>query len=92
MGVWFTYIVECSDKTLYTGTTNNLDERISKHNEGTGAKYTRGRGPVKILYSHSFESRSEACKHEYELKQLSKTAKVDIVQSTHNEMNRSTSE
>ncbi|HXB11213.1 MAG TPA: GIY-YIG nuclease family protein [Bacteroidia bacterium] len=88
MGIWFTYIVECSDKTLYTGTTNDIAERIAKHNEGTGAKYTKGRGPVKILYCHSFESRSEACKHEYELKQFSKTAKFDIIKSSHNEISK----
>jgi putative endonuclease len=88
MGIWFTYIVECSDKTLYTGTTNDINERIDKHNKGTGAKYTKGRGPVKILYCHSFESRSEACKHEYELKQYSKNDKLSIIESMHNEIKK----
>ena len=88
MGVWFTYIIECTDKTFYTGTTNNITDRIAAHNRGTGARYTRGRGPVKILYYHSFESRSEACKHEYELKQYSKAAKLDMIQSAHNELNK----
>ncbi|HXP52463.1 MAG TPA: GIY-YIG nuclease family protein [Bacteroidia bacterium] len=83
---WYTYILECSDGALYVGTTNNIAERVLKHNTGKGAKYTRGRGPVTLLYSHSFESRSEACKREYELKKHSRTEKLDIIKSKDNEL------
>ncbi|MGP8214783.1 MAG: GIY-YIG nuclease family protein [Bacteroidia bacterium] len=79
MQVWYTYIIECSDKTFYVGTTNNIEERITKHNTGKGAKYTKGRAPVKVLYTRSFDSRSEACKHEYELKQYSRKEKLDLI-------------
>ena len=82
MEEWYVYIVECSDKTFYVGTTNDIKKRIAKHNAGKGAKYTRGRGPVKIRYTRSFESRSEACKHEYQLKRYSRDEKLDIIQAT----------
>ncbi len=82
MEEWYVYIVECSDKTFYVGTTNDIKKRIAKHNAGKGAKYTRGRGPVKIRYTRSFESRSEACKHEYQLKRYSRDEKQDIIQAT----------
>jgi len=80
MEIWFTYIIECSDNTFYVGTTNNLEKRMAKHNAGKGAKYTRGRTPVKIRYMCSFESRAEACKFEYKLKQYSKKEKIEIIQ------------
>jgi putative endonuclease len=82
MEEWYVYIVECSDTTFYIGTTNDIKKRIAKHNAGKGAKYTRGRGPVKIRYARSFESRSEACKHEYQLKRYSRDEKQDIIQAT----------
>lgn len=78
---WYVYIVECSDKTFYVGTTNDIEKRITKHNAGKGAKYTRGRVPVKIKYTCSFESRSEACKHEYLLKQYTRAEKLDIIKA-----------
>lgn len=78
---WYTYMVECSDATFYVGTTNDVEKRMAKHNAGKGAKYTRGRGPVTIRYSRSFESRSEVCKHEYQLKQYTRSEKLDIIQA-----------
>lgn len=77
--IWYVYILECSDKTLYTGITNNLEKRISKHNEGKGAKYTRGRGPVTLVRSFTCSSKGEALKLEYKIKQLSKEEKLDYV-------------
>ena len=77
---WFTYILECSDKTLYIGTTNNINKRLEKHNTGKGAKYTRGKVPVKLVYSKIFESRSEACKEEYRLKKLTRGKKMLLIQ------------
>jgi putative endonuclease len=79
MEEWYVYILECSDKTFYVGTTNNLDKRVEKHNSGKGAKYTRGRTPVKISYSEVFQSRSEACKQEYIWKKLSRQGKLDLI-------------
>lgn len=69
------YILQCKDDTLYTGITNNLEQRIAKHETGQGAKYTRGRGPFKILYTQEFPNRSAASSREYEIKRLSKLQK-----------------
>jgi len=87
MQTWYAYILECADKTLYTGTTNDVEKRVAKHNSGKGAKYTKGRGPVKVLYTRSFESRAEACKQEYLLKQYSKAEKMEVIKSEENEVN-----
>jgi putative endonuclease len=76
---FFVYIVICSDKTLYTGFTTNIEARIKKHNEGKGAKYTKNRRPVRLLYSESFPTKSEAMKREYEIKQLSREQKWAII-------------
>ena len=77
----FVYILECSDKSksLYTGYTNNLEKRIKVHNSKKGAKYTKGRTPVKLLKFWSFISKSEALKEEYRIKQLSKKEKLKLV-------------
>lgn len=75
----YCYIVICSDNTLYCGYTNNLDKRIEKHNTGKGAKYTRTRLPVKLLYSESFASKSEAMKREWQIKQLSRKEKLKLI-------------
>lgn len=77
----YTYIVECSDGTLYTGWTNNLDKRISAHNSGTGAKYTKTRRPVMLVYYETFEDKKDAMRREYELKQLSRAHKIDLIRS-----------
>ena len=81
MEEWFVYIVECKDKTFYIGTTNDVEKRVAKHNSGKGAKYTRGRTPVKLKYTQAFENRSEACKHEYKLKRLTREEKVALFRS-----------
>lgn len=64
----YVYILECGDNTLYTGWTNNLDKRIQTHSEGKGAKYTRGRLPVKLVYFEKFEDKISAQKREYAIK------------------------
>lgn len=76
--VWFVYIVRCSDETLYTGITNNLERRIQKHNEGKGAKYTKKRRPVTLLKSWEFPSKSAALKEEYRIKQLPRIEKLKL--------------
>ena len=78
----YVYIVECSDGTFYTGWTNNLDRRVNQHSNWTGAKYTRGRGPVKLVYYEEFNEKRDAMKREYEIKRYSRTAKIDLIKNT----------
>lgn len=75
----YVYILECSDKTYYTGWTTDLEKRILVHNSGKGAKYTRGRTPVKLLYFEEFETKSEALKREVAIKKLSKGKKKNLI-------------
>jgi putative endonuclease len=74
----FIYIVQCADGTLYTGYTNDLENRMAAHNSGAGAKYTRGRGPVRLLYSETFETKGEALKRENQIKKLSRAGKLKL--------------
>ena len=76
---WILYILECGDGTLYTGITTNVEQRIAAHQAGKGAKYTRGRGPLKLLYTESFKSRSKASIREAEIKALGKPAKLKLM-------------
>lgn len=79
---WVVYILQCGDGTLYTGVTNNLELRLKKHSGGTGAKYTRGRGPFKIMLSEQHPDRAMASKREAEIKSLSKSAKLALIKGT----------
>lgn len=74
---WTVYILQCADGTLYTGITNDLDARISAHEAGTGAKYTRGRGPFKLVFREVARDRASASRREIEIKALSRMAKED---------------
>ena len=76
---YYVYILLCADNTLYTGITNNLERRIEAHNNGSGAKYTRGRRPVTLLYSESSGDKSEALRREKAIKKLSKAQKLDLI-------------
>ena len=76
----YTYIVECSDGTLYTGWTNNLEKRLEAHNAGKGAKYTKTRRPVKLVYQEQFETKEEAMSREYHIKQLGRKEKMKLIQ------------
>lgn len=75
---WYTYILKCADDTLYTGYTNDLNNRLEAHASGS-AKYTRGRLPVELMYSEQSETRSEAMKREYAIKQLSREEKMSLM-------------
>ncbi|MBN2286261.1 MAG: GIY-YIG nuclease family protein [Tissierellales bacterium] len=75
----YVYILKCSDDSLYTGWTQNLDQRIEKHNAGIGAKYTRGRLPVILVHSESFDTKEEAMKREIAIKKLSREAKLMLI-------------
>jgi putative endonuclease len=74
---WFVYIVKCSDDTLYTGISNDVTKRIAAHNNGTGAKYTKGRAPVLLLKQFGPMTKSDASKLEYKIKQLSREEKLN---------------
>lgn len=76
---WCVYIVRCKDSTLYTGITNDLVKRLQAHDNGTGAKYTKKRGPVELVYSEPAADRSAASKREYVIKQLSRAEKLDLI-------------
>lgn len=79
---WFVYILECSDNTLYTGITNNLEKRVEQHNTGKeAAKYTRVRRPVKCVYSEIQINRSEATKREMAIKKLSRLDKLKLIKT-----------
>ena len=77
---WHVYMVRCSDNTLYTGITTDLEKRMAAHNKGkNGAKYTRSRRPVRLVYSQGGLSRSEAAKLEYRVRKLSAAAKERLL-------------
>lgn len=76
----YTYIVKCRDGSLYTGWTTNVERRIKEHNEGRGAKYTNSRRPVELVYYETFETKIEAMKREYAIKQLSREEKEKLIQ------------
>jgi len=78
---WYVYLLECRDGSYYCGITNNLERRVTDHNEGRGAKYTRGRCPVKLLEAVVLPSRSEALKHEAAVKKQQKAKKLEFLKS-----------
>ena len=76
----FTYILKCKDGTYYTGWTNNLEKRVKDHNDGNGAKYTKTRRPVELIYHEIFETKEEAMRREYAIKRLSRAEKELLVE------------
>ncbi|WP_428622709.1 GIY-YIG nuclease family protein [Sedimenticola sp.] len=77
---WFIYILRCGDGTLYTGVTTDIERRLQEHNHGPkGAKYTRARRPLTLAYQEAADSRSLACRREWEIKQLSTTEKWRLI-------------
>jgi putative endonuclease len=77
----FTYMVACADGTLYTGWTTDLEARLAAHNAGTGARYTRGRGPVRLVYWEEYEDQGQARRRECEIKKLDRRQKEALVAS-----------
>lgn len=75
----YTYIVECSDGSLYTGWTNDLEKRILAHNSGKGAKYTKTRLPVRLVYYEEFLTKEEAMSREYRIKHLTRQEKLKLI-------------
>ena len=78
---WKLYIRRCSDGSLYTGITVDVEARFAQHSSGTGAKYTRGRGPLELVYVEQCRDHSHALKREYQVKSLSKNDKLALIQS-----------
>lgn len=76
---WQVYILKCGDGSLYTGITRDLLERILTHNQGTGAKYTRGRLPVRLVYAEAVEDRPTALRRELAIKKLSRERKLRLI-------------
>ena len=75
----YTYIVRCKDDSLYCGWTNNLEKGIQSHNAGIGAKYTKSRLPVKLVYYETFDTKEEAMRREYAIKQLTRKQKLELI-------------
>ena len=75
----YTYILICKDGSLYTGWTNDLEQRVAAHNTGKGAKYTKARRPVELVYFEEFETKEQAMKREYAIKQMARKDKLELV-------------
>lgn len=78
---WKLYILRCGDGSLYTGIALDVPARFAQHCSGSGAKYTRGRGPLELVYEEICESRSAALKREYQVKSLPRSKKLELIQS-----------
>lgn len=79
MSTWYLYMVMCADGSLYTGITTDLERRVQQHTTGSGAKYTKMKRPVTLVYSEVHPDRSAASKREYEIKQLTRQQKLQLV-------------
>lgn len=77
----FVYILQCSDKTYYTGYAVELERRLLEHQQGIGCKYTRGRRPVELVYWEEWESKSQAMQREYQIKRLTRAAKSKLIKN-----------
>jgi len=77
--MWYVYIVKCNDSSFYTGISNNVEERVREHNAGKGAKYTRTRKPVSLLYTEAFPTKSKAQSREAEIKHLGRGNKKRLI-------------
>lgn len=75
----YTYIVKCSDGSLYTGWTTDVEKRVQAHNSGKGAKYTKNRRPVTLVYCEEFQTKREAMQREYAIKQLTRAQKEELI-------------
>lgn len=76
---WWVYILRCKDGSLYCGSTNDVSARFRAHSEGRGAKYTRGRGPLELVYTEACDDKSAALKRECEIKALTRQRKLELI-------------
>ena len=79
--MWYLYILRCKDDTLYTGITTDVEKRLEAHRSGKGAKYTRGRGPLELVYREDCGDHSAALRREAEIKSLSREEKLKLIQN-----------
>ena len=79
--MWYLYILRCKDNSLYTGITTDVEKRLEAHRSGKGAKYTRGRGPLELVYREECGDHSEALKRELEVKALTREEKLKLIQN-----------
>ena len=80
--MWYLYILRCGDGSLYTGITTDVQRRLEAHRAGKGAKYTRGRGPLELVYREEWGTHSEALKRELEIKRLPREEKEKLLSKT----------
>ena len=78
--MWYLYMLRCGDGTLYTGITTDVDKRLEAHRAGKGAKYTRGRGPLELVYREECGTHSDALKRELEIKALPREEKMKLIE------------
>ncbi len=79
--IWYLYILRCGDGTLYTGITDDVQRRFLAHSSGKGAKYTRGRGPLELMYEETCGSYSDALRREHQVKKMSRAEKLQLIES-----------
>lgn len=87
-GAWWVYILRCADRTLYTGVTTDVERRAGAHNTGRGARYTRARLPVRVVYVESAESRGAALRREIAIKAMTRSEKLRLVRAKRDESRR----
>ena len=78
---WYVYMLRCGDGTLYTGITDDVDKRLAAHRSGKGAKYTRGRGPLELVYTEELADKSTALKREIQIKKMSRAEKLNLCEN-----------
>ena len=78
--VWYLYILRCNDGTLYTGITDDVQRRFNQHNAGKGAKYTRGRGPLVLVYQEACGTHGDALRREAQIKKLTRQEKLELIE------------
>lgn len=77
--LWCVYILRCGDGSLYTGSTNDIEKRLAAHSSGRGAKYTRSRAPIELIYREDVSDRSAALRREAEIKKLTRAQKLELI-------------
>ncbi len=85
----YTYLLRCKDGTLYCGWTNDLEKRLASHNAGKGAKYTRSRHPVTLVYYETFETKEEAMSREFAIKKMCRSEKMKLIEAFSSEQTQS---
>ncbi len=83
---WYVYIVRCSDKSLYTGVTSDIQRRLKEHNSGKGGRYTKSRAPVTLVYSEAYKTKSEALSRESQIKRWSRAKKKALIEQNYNRL------